>query len=406
MYFVALCFLLMLIFPTMYTTQRMYFMLVVFILSLNNCRLSISKDVRKWWFLTFVNSLFFIGYGLINGCPGAVPYMRLFLLWPILFLYVIARIQDTNFLDIIHRVIIFAGGSNMLITIIIIVNQVLFQFGPIQSLAEFYGFTFGMESGFLSFSSPVEDVAVYLFGYSLSYYLLNQNDKYRFFTRLTIFASVGVVLLSQSRGQWLLALATPFFIEILCKLTRRPSAILKFRYVFLFIIIGVALLFTIQQIFDVELLLDKFNSTFDFEMDQSNNERTQQFHSLTKDFLESPIVGHGLGWASAYVRSLNPWEYEMVYNYIFACCGVIGFSVYLLSIVWIYKTSIKILRSDNKFNTFLFPQIIGLTIMLCANETNPYLMKLDFLWVLYLPILTINMYLTNKSKLASNSINS
>ena len=137
-------------------------------------------------------------------------------------------------------------------------------------------------------------------------------------------------------------------------------------------------------------------STFDMESNESNLERVLQNKSLLNDFWNSPIIGQGIGFVSSYVRTPDhPWEYELVYQYLLASFGLLGMLVLCMPFVWVLKTSIDIVKKTGKYAELIIPAISGSFVFLLINATNPYLLKFDFLWIFFLPIIVLNQIRIN-----------
>lgn len=51
------------------------------------------------------------------------------------------------------------------------------------------------------------------------------------------------------------------------------------------------------------------------------------------------------------------------------------------------------IRSSVEYGRLMLPLLVGLTCFLIANATNPYLLKFDYMWVIFLPLAIINRFL-------------
>lgn len=49
------------------------------------------------------------------------------------------------------------------------------------------------------------------------------------------------------------------------------------------------------------------------------------------------------------------------------------------------------------YGPWMLAVLTGVSGLLIANATNPYLAKFDFMWVLFLPLAIINRHLLEKS---------
>lgn len=68
----------------------------------------------------------------------------------------------------------------------------------------------------------------------------------------------------------------------------------------------------------------------------------------------------------------------MIRNYLLSVVGIIGFTIYLGSVLWIYFKSYKLAKRNELYASILYPQIGGLFSFLVINATNPYLLKFVF----------------------------
>lgn len=386
-----------LFFPTLYTGERLAFYILFILISLVICKNHyLDKKILEYWIITFVVSLLSILHGYINGNPGAIAVVPLYLIYPSIFLYIIACVFRHDSIRAIHLTICYTGALLSLVNIVMTSNEFFIHNSFINSLSDFFNYSYGFEIGAVSFSSHLMDSACYIFAYNLSCYLLGL-DTYDRSNKLVViismFLSLCVVLVGQSRMQWLLAIVTPVIIVLFCKKANLKTSLFSRRNLAIITFLVIAMMYAIISIFEFDLLYEKLLSSFDFSTDDSNLERTLQFKALTRDFFSSPIIGHGQGHVSSYLRNFEmPWSYEMIYNYLLAADGILGFSIYVIATIWIFAKSFRIAKRSPIYAHYLIPQIVGLMVIILASESNPYLLKFDFLWMLFLPLLTINSY--------------
>jgi hypothetical protein len=70
---------------------------------------------------------------------------------------------------------------------------------------------------------------------------------------------------------------------------------------------------------------------------------------------------------------------------------------YAAGFVWIGVTAHRIARAGWPEAPSLVATLVGTTIFLVANATNPYLEKYDYLWVIFLPIAFVNCWLVERA---------
>jgi hypothetical protein len=54
------------------------------------------------------------------------------------------------------------------------------------------------------------------------------------------------------------------------------------------------------------------------------------------------------------------------------------------------------IRAGGDAGRIMLPLSVGLAAFLIANATNPYLLKFDFMWALFLPLALINRWLVER----------
>jgi hypothetical protein len=134
-------------------------------------------------------------------------------------------------------------------------------------------------------------------------------------------------------------------------------------------------------------------------------ERNVQFHALLAGWMDSPLLGAGLG-APAYgsIRSqLTPWNYELSYMALLYQIGLFGVAAYSAGIFWIYWTGVRVIRSGGHAAALMIPCLVGMTSVLIANATNPYLARYDGMYPIFFPVALINYWLQRRTGLRAES---
>jgi O-antigen ligase len=170
-----------------------------------------------------------------------------------------------------------------------------------------------------------------------------------------------------------------------------------------FVVLVFLIFLVINLFFEVDFLVmvDDFYNGFDFvraTADASALERLEQYISLIDGWLKHPFLGNGLGAGASYVRDQDmPWAYELFYIALLFQVGIFGFASYLIGVVWIYWIGIRIIRQGGVHAELMLPTLVGLSGYLIANTTNPYLVRFDGLWAIFLPVLIINSWFIKKN---------
>lgn len=397
MYLLNLFFLLMFFIPTMYQAQRGGVMLILLLGSIKRCRrIRLYSTIRLLAIVNIFASIFFVFEGLLLGAPGALNMTTVFVIWPILFIYFSGICNSLSTMHNLIKMVLVGGGGIVFINLVFLINEMFFHISFFSQLSEVLGYNYGFFEGMVEFNSPTLSFVPYVFVYAMTLCLIDIKGfvEKKYLLLLLAFSAI-TILLSARRAFWLLMIISPFISFMLIKLSKikldisfKTIRVLLMGFIFLLLI----LMFVLVSILDIDLILRELVSSFDFEDNESNYLRKQQFTALTNLWLEHPMLGAGLGsFSPECIRTPHaPWEYELTYNCLLAQTGVIGVAIYSLSVLWIFVKSIKIVRNSKTFAIYILPQLSGLLVFIICNSSNPYLFKFDFLWILFLPICTIN----------------
>lgn len=403
-----LFFLLMLLLPTAYQAPRGVVLLMVLLATLNiKAKLKVSKEVGIVWCLTFVVSLFSFLHGLLAGNPGALANVTVFLIWPTLYLYFMLRSHSFKVLDGLLTTLFYGSTFIVLFNFVMLLNELTFHVGFLTAIGELlnYQYNVGITEGFMEYNTPTQSLLPYTLYFSAILFLLNPKhlrNKKIYLIIIFLFSMIDI-LLSNRRAMWVVIAALPLVLLVMFYSLPQGKKVTS-KIIVISVFAACVLLGTAFYMLDLEYVFSEISSILDFSGDDSNYERTMQFRSMFKDFVDNPLFGCGMGYVSSYIRTPDhPWEYELVYNYLLSVVGIIGFTIYLGSVLWIYFKSYKLAKRNELYASILYPQIGGLFSFLVINATNPYLLKFDFLWILFLPVVSINTILiTSKDRNKKN----
>lgn len=128
-------------------------------------------------------------------------------------------------------------------------------------------------------------------------------------------------------------------------------------------------------------------------LDSGASIRIQQINDLITYWKKRPLFGWGDGANSPnIVRSNTSGFYEMVYFAKLMQRGIIGLLIYFGLFYFVYSKLITIIKSNTHFSADAFVVFIGLSCMLIANATNPYIEAFDKLIIIFIPILLVKLY--------------
>jgi O-antigen ligase len=160
------------------------------------------------------------------------------------------------------------------------------------------------------------------------------------------------------------------------------------------IVVAAAVYLPATGAFDLDRFMAMIASAFDFRGDVGANERLKQLHGLLGQWAEKPLMGWGWGQgARGIVRSGRPWEYELQYALLLFSTGLVGAVAYASGIIWIYIKGLRVIRSVRPEGQHVLPLLVGLTSILVAHGSNPYLVSAGNMWMIFLPVAAINSWM-------------
>lgn len=111
--------------------------------------------------------------------------------------------------------------------------------------------------------------------------------------------------------------------------------------------------------------------------------RPLQSRLLLDRFAESPLIGHGAGTTiEGYARNPDaPWQFELSYHVILVTFGLVGATVFAFWNASMLRHLLRGLPSHPE-GGWLAGGLMG---ALLAAATNPYLFKMDGIWMLFVP---------------------
>jgi hypothetical protein len=370
-------------------------------------KLHIQKDIALLSMISILFGSFFIFNGVIHSNPGAIPSITVILIWPFLYMLFIGANGYNNIFIAIDKVLLFSayfipiyGLYFLLGKTNIIPSTFFFNIFPKDVMGGVGLYEGSIEVSILNLAS-VLFIAPYIF----TKFLLQDDFKEKFIYGIAIFLLIGIVLLSGRRalllvtvGSLLLILIASFFIKLKKigkDIRRKGIALILYTIMITFILIII-----VRSYYEIDLykIYDSIieGLSFDSSSDPSTQARTMQFFSLINGWSQSPIFGNGFGAVASVTRNTDmPWAYELSYIALLFHVGLFGVIIYVSLVFWIVWQGLKISKNMEDIQ-YIFPYIVGLLSFLVGNASNPYLMKFDYLWVIFLPVMYINYYKLTK----------
>jgi len=114
-----------------------------------------------------------------------------------------------------------------------------------------------------------------------------------------------------------------------------------------------------------------------------DNIRVIQAKELIRLISMHPIFGSGLGFVSdECIRSAEmPWRFEWVYLKVILNVGMFGFLVYLYFYISFLRKIGHVINCESQ----VYPILLGSIGFVVASSTNPYIMSVTNIWILFIP---------------------
>ena len=366
----------------------------------------IDKDI-----LIFYIGIIFIGVlgqfvGWYNNSPGYSKTLNVYVVYPILYLFIIEAIQDKKRLIGLFKVMILTG---ILISLYIL-SYVLVKIGL---LPDFIFISLGLDER-VNFSGKYVELNVssivsiiYLFPLLCSI-ILSKNflsilsKRWINISMFSFFLMLIISIISGRRSLWVIMVFGIIVHFVLIKISKDTKYAFSLRSIFSFLIIF-SIITVVLNYFDISLIaiFQNILDGFDPQKDHGAGVRSDQLQSLISGFYERPLIGFGNGSSpDAMMQRLEPWAFELSYAALVYQNGILGIAVYGTFVIWLFYKGIKIIKSESPYRSFMIPILLATSCFLTANSVNPYLQKFDFIWtILFFPALIINLdFIHSKNK--------
>lgn len=375
-------------------------LLIIFIVLLKSVAnphlLLVDKRIFTWFFIYIGSNTFFIFLSVFNMNQGALNTINIGITEPILYFIIILYVKENNFwylwkcirwLFIITCIynIVFAMAINNLLPL----DTSLF----LGIRGNFGGVTFG----FIKISPLNSPWLYFLLPCFFSKFFVGEEKAEASDYIIVVLGLINAVLILSTA--FLLGIAiTP----VICLLLAYAGKVhynrknIKKGLVFLGVLCLCAFVFNYSLVSSiVDGVLTKIQTSFTLEVndiDSGGNIRLMQAKDLILTWLERPIFGWGASANALHViRSETEGAYELTYLALLMQKGIIGFSIFWLQIFWIYREGIHIIKKRQPYKNYMMPILVGFTIILLANGTNPYIGSFDRLLILFLPLMILNL---------------
>lgn len=371
-------------------------------------RRTLHPHVVTWGAALCACGLAFMVRGLLHGAPGALAVGTVYVVWPAAFVALAGSAGDERVLRA-HLKVLVAGVTALSIYGLAFALE---QGGwlarsPFPELFSDQGI--GLYDGYVEMRLPSLSVLPFAVPFLIAAAIAWRPGAGPVRARwvwLALVATTFLAMLSGRRAVLLVvALAVPLTFGLIGLLPRRERHQLLGAAAML--IVGLALTLVAVQAFaadifgfDVTVLWQEFRLGFDPRATESSSIRVTQLRELIEAWHAHPLLGAGHGaFLHDHIRDPErPWGYELSYPTLLFQAGLAGLLAYAALIGWLILQMVRIVRAGGEHARTMLPLLVGLLAFLAANATNPYLLKFDFMWTLFLPLALVNRRLVERDR--------
>ena len=341
--------------------------------------------------------------GIASNNLGAMSNLGVFILWPVMYLFVLGFVGSFNANNVLLKVFRLTAFYLTLKYSLILVMGYIGLETTVKAIFSYDDVAANFFGGFVEFRSDSLTSVAYLYSFFaarvIACYITGKETR---LDLLFAIATAVALVFSGRRAFWLLLFFAPAFAAMLSWLWFRPWRTKRSPVLSMGVAVTLAVaIFTVSfsSFIDVSAVISQISMAFSSE-EQSGAQRLEQAAALWASIQEKPFFGWGIGGVSTVVRSQEmPWAYELSYMSLAMNVGLVGVTIYLLANLTVIALLVRLSRLGNGQMVVVHPAITGMICFLLLNVTNPYLMKFAYLWVLFYPACLLNIALLQRHSL-------
>jgi len=362
---------------------------------------------RYFLFYILLGSIFGI-YGYLRENVGVIPITKEVVLYVILYMILIRGIVDYASVKYMHKTLVIS----IVLLSLYIITSILNAYGiwpdwlyynlqtetsnediSVDTL-HFYG---RISTSFDSFPSLLF-LQPYLFTYLVSSSQKKSKPMWALFVILTIimiFVGRRILLITAIFAPIIIILTLNGIRTEDSRKVRNWKSLIFFSFLAMF-----GLAFILIQISGISVQATIEDFLYSFQPIQVNasgnyvsNPRLDTIYHLFNGWKESPLIGFGSGAThpNYYRNKYEPWNYEVLYMQFLYSWGILGCTLYGMGILFITNKLLLIYKECSSYSSFAISALFGMLAFLVGSFTNPYLLKFDMLYTIFLPIAIINV---------------
>jgi hypothetical protein len=391
-------------------------------------RIYLHKKIFILFLFYIFIGLYFGAYGLVVNNPGAISVTKMQVLYIIIYMFLIMTINNISIIRHVHKIILFSTLFLLGYHIVAFLNVI--GIWPDWLFLEISGkeSTFDMSkeamirTGRLEVETSSLPSFLFLYPYMLTYLFVTKEKNITIYWIALLGCSI-FMLISSVRILLVIYLLFSFLIIIFLKFNKgfynilvmkkwiKSLAILLLSMVVIFELLNLSVIsygWHIVRVFlplELERVVEGGNTVSDYNKATIiPNRRYESAVILYNNWLDKPFFGHGsgaVGYRSngvPYMRGdiNHTWAYELIYSQYLFNWGLVGFLSYALGLFIIYKTLLKIFYLDPMFAPYAISILFGSLGFMVGTASNPYLIRYDSYYVIFLPIAVVNLWLMTK----------
>ena len=315
-------------------------------------------------------------------------------IWPII--YILVFIIPTSRINKVDLTRIFILSTLLIETFILYLYFNFMGILPTSPLLNLpLGQSVNYNFGYINLFSPSITSLFFLLPYVVSILLTKKNRRRTvFFYILLLIFGVIISLVIGRRTLIAVVLISPFISFFWTKISKNNDV--KYTKIIVIVIVMAIISLVYLSTVDVGLRLQNLDTEL---IKSGTSVRKDQFISLIEGWKQSPLFGVGYGVNADVVRSANvPGAYELSYVARLFHMGIVGIVIYFFMVLWLMRKLIAITKSNPETGVYIIPLLTGLSSLILAESTNPYIGSFDGMWVFFYTLAIINNIYLKKSK--------
>ncbi|MGL6058135.1 MAG: hypothetical protein ACRC17_07435 [Culicoidibacterales bacterium] len=405
--FPMLLFISMLFGPTQYKLIKMLLLglslLFIFIEFMTSKKkiFFISKKTLVWTGILTLVGVIGISIGYFNGV-GNLSVGTVFVVWPWIYVLFISFMKEKE-MEYLVQVIVW-------ITLAIEVYSYIYILTSINIIPDFLfislnaGERIGLHGSYIEYSAPALATLGFTVPMITAMNFFKYNTKFLSSSIIRITTVLGIMLIFIANRRALVygLIASVVIIFLLGLYTKHKEVIIKCKKIGIIGMVSIipfAVLFFDKFLNIVFNIYSKVMQTLNiFDSVTGDSVRSEQVIMLFNEWKNYPLFGKGLGTnVDGYIRSdTHTGSYELTYNALLFQVGLVGMAIYIFLFGWLIERVNRISKNNIELSKFTFPIVIGFMSFLIITATNPYLLKFDNLWTIFILLAFVNIDEYNK----------